>query len=163
VYLVEQLGDVAGQQRNLQSILGRDKRWFSSPNIQTTSQAIIHWAPRNLPPDVKQLGHADDHSPMSLWHAQTQLNILKLPINLKNKQTHKLIAKWHQHTLFSKLNKASSHLHLQAYLNKSKIWVSDLLEYDVTSAGNRLLGNIRNQWPIGWGVIYPSQVRTFPM
>lgn len=65
-YLVQQPGDVAGQYRNLGSILGRDKRCFSSSNIQTTSQAIIHWAPRDLSPGVKQLGHAADNTPIRL-------------------------------------------------------------------------------------------------
>lgn len=63
--MAQQPGDVA-EQRNLGSILGRDKICFFSPNIQTTSQAIIHWAPRDLSPDVKQLGHAADHSPIRL-------------------------------------------------------------------------------------------------
>ena len=31
-----------------------------------------------------------------------------------------------------------------------KFLVSDLLEYDAASAGNRLLGNSGNQWPSGW-------------
>jgi len=53
--LVQQPGDVAGQQRNLDSILGRDERCFSSQNIKTTSQAINYWAPRDLSPDAKQL------------------------------------------------------------------------------------------------------------
>jgi hypothetical protein len=65
--LIQQPGDVA-EQGNLGLILGRDKRGFSSPNIPTTSQAITHWAPRDLPPDVMQLGHAADHSPCTFYN-----------------------------------------------------------------------------------------------